>query len=164
VTGVTELNGLLNRINNFNSAEFKNDFDKRLILQKTIYLLQAFGLNIGYTYNWYLRGPYSSELAHTAYEVAERYDRDLVVEFNNEETEEKFEQFLEFMADKKHSQYALEAVASIHFLAKLFSEQNEEIIYKRVAKKLGHLSRQDFTCYWNELYNYGLLKKKVGRE
>src|SRR5262245_35544812 len=43
------------------------DFDRRLILQKTVYLVQAAGVHLGYSYRWYLRGPYSSELTRDAF-------------------------------------------------------------------------------------------------
>jgi uncharacterized protein YwgA len=38
-------------------------FPQRLELQKKIYLLQALGLDMGYRYNWYLKGPYSPSAA-----------------------------------------------------------------------------------------------------
>ena len=37
-------------------------FHDRLIVQKTIYLAQAAGINLGYFFHWYLRGPYCSDL------------------------------------------------------------------------------------------------------
>lgn len=37
-------------------------FDDRLIAQKAIYLAQAAGIDLGYFYNWYLRGPYCPAL------------------------------------------------------------------------------------------------------
>lgn len=42
-------------------------FDDRLILQKVVYLLQESGLEMGYRYHWYLRGPYSTGLTDDAY-------------------------------------------------------------------------------------------------
>lgn len=45
----------------------KSTFDERLICQKKIYLLQALGTNLGYSYNWYVRGPYSPELTNYIY-------------------------------------------------------------------------------------------------
>jgi hypothetical protein len=42
-------------------------FDRRLILQKTVYLAQAAKVDLGYTYRWYLRGPYSPGLARDAF-------------------------------------------------------------------------------------------------
>lgn len=40
----------------------KESFDDRLICQKKIYLLQSLGTDLGYAYNWYVRGPYSPAL------------------------------------------------------------------------------------------------------
>jgi len=37
-------------------------FDHRVILQKTIFLLQMKGMDMGYRYGMYLRGPYSPDL------------------------------------------------------------------------------------------------------
>ena len=37
-------------------------FDDRLILQKSVYLLQTAGIRMGYRFRWYLRGPYSPEM------------------------------------------------------------------------------------------------------
>lgn len=45
----------------------KDTFDERLISQKKVYLLQALGTDLGYHYNWYLRGPYSPVLTSYMY-------------------------------------------------------------------------------------------------
>ena len=45
----------------------KDTFDERIICQKKIYLLEMLGTNMGYSYNWYLRGPYSPSLANYVY-------------------------------------------------------------------------------------------------
>ena len=45
----------------------KDSFDDRLIAQKKIYLLQELGINIGYSFNWYIRGPYSPHLTSYLY-------------------------------------------------------------------------------------------------
>lgn len=39
------------------------DFGARLTVQKAVYLLQEAGIEMGYPYTWYIRGPYSSRLA-----------------------------------------------------------------------------------------------------
>ncbi len=51
-----------------------SSFNHRLALQKTIYILQTAGVNLGYRYSWYLRGPYSRELAADAYSIREELD------------------------------------------------------------------------------------------
>lgn len=40
----------------------KDTFDDRLLSQKKVFLLQELGVNLGYSYNWYVRGPYSPDL------------------------------------------------------------------------------------------------------
>ena len=42
----------------------KDTFDERLLSQKKVFLLQELGVDIGYSYNWYIRGPYSPDLAN----------------------------------------------------------------------------------------------------
>ncbi|MCA1917308.1 hypothetical protein [Methanospirillum hungatei] len=39
-----------------------NEFDSRLIIQKTVCLLQLRGISIGYPFSMYIHGPYSPEL------------------------------------------------------------------------------------------------------
>ena len=46
-------------------------FSKRLRLQKKVYLLQVTGLELGYRYNWYLRGPYCPALTRDAFTLKE---------------------------------------------------------------------------------------------
>lgn len=50
-------------LNELGSKPVLDSFADRLILQKTIYLAQAAGLDLGYYYGWYLRGPYCSDVA-----------------------------------------------------------------------------------------------------
>lgn len=58
----------MNRIDIANGIVFqklnicKGTFEDRLICQKKIYLLQSLGTDLGYAYNWYVRGPYSPAL------------------------------------------------------------------------------------------------------
>lgn len=44
-----------------------NNFENRLISQKKIYILQVLGINLGFSYNWYVRGPYSPALTSYLY-------------------------------------------------------------------------------------------------
>jgi hypothetical protein len=45
-------------------------FEERLLLQKAVYLLQEAGVHLGYRYRWYLRGPYSTDLASDVFFLA----------------------------------------------------------------------------------------------
>ena len=56
----------------FQKLNICNDsFSDRIIAQKKIYLLKCLGTDLGYQYNWYLRGPYSSSLSNYIYDNIE---------------------------------------------------------------------------------------------
>jgi len=42
-------------------------FDNRLLLQKRVYLIQRLGVNFGFNFHWYLKGPYCPELTECAF-------------------------------------------------------------------------------------------------
>ncbi|HEY3968183.1 MAG TPA: hypothetical protein VGM05_26710 [Planctomycetaceae bacterium] len=46
-----------------------DSFADRLTVQKCVYLSQAAGIQLGYTFHWYLRGPYSPTLTRDAFGV-----------------------------------------------------------------------------------------------
>ena len=48
------------------------DFGARLRIQKAIYLMKATGAKLPYDFNWYLRGPYSPDLARDLFAGAVR--------------------------------------------------------------------------------------------
>lgn len=50
-------------------------FDERLICQKTTCILQEAGIPLGYFFNWYIKGPYSSSLANDVFSIAELGDK-----------------------------------------------------------------------------------------
>ena len=41
----------------------------RILLQKAIYLAQEAGVNLGYRFSWYVRGPYSTSLTRDYYDL-----------------------------------------------------------------------------------------------
>jgi uncharacterized protein YwgA len=44
-------------------------FAERLLLQKRVYFIQQFGAPLGYSFGWYVHGPYSSDLARDGFEI-----------------------------------------------------------------------------------------------
>ena len=46
-----------------------DSFADRLTVQKSVYLAQAAGVQLGYQFHWYLRGPYSPTLTRDAFGV-----------------------------------------------------------------------------------------------
>ena len=48
--------------------------DDRIAIQKIVCLTQEAGLQLGYSFNWYVRGPYSPALASDYYQIAAARD------------------------------------------------------------------------------------------
>jgi uncharacterized protein YwgA len=48
-----------------------DSFHDRLSVQKAVYLLEQAGLDLGYPFNWYVRGPYSRHVASDLYALVE---------------------------------------------------------------------------------------------
>src|SRR5437870_2018728 len=127
-SSVMSLGGILRRIGNFSPEAFSHDFDQRLIVQKTIYLLQAFGLYLGYPFSWYIRGPYSSLLSSDAYALAKVYDKAHTLRFENLESEKRFQYFMNFLGDRLTDSDWLERLASIHFLRHVHPRKSKDEI------------------------------------
>lgn len=106
-------------------------FDNRLKLQKVVYLLQSSGMSLGYGYNWYVKGPYSSPLAHDLFEIeksSEIYEKNAEVKFeNHEQIVHKLESFRDFLDNDINDIKYLEVFASIHYINEsTFSGKGDE--------------------------------------
>jgi hypothetical protein len=96
-------------------------FSDRLVLQKGVYLAQASGVQLGYQYNWYLRGPYSPSLTRDAFAVAAELSQGLDAPqgWRLDETSQQRLQHLKLLfapGDPKQHALHLELLASVHFL------------------------------------------------
>jgi len=155
MNNLTVLGGLLKRVDNFDMSTF----DERLVFQKTVYFMQTFGINLGYFFNWYVYGPYSSGLASSGYNLITYFNKVPKVKFSVSELEGRFQKFLEFLGDKKNDADWLEILASIHFLKKLHPYLGKEQILTRVKNKQPHFKKAICENAWAHLNKYGLLSE-----
>jgi uncharacterized protein YwgA len=93
---------------------------ERLKLQKTIYLLQTYGLKLGYGFSWYKYGPYSQDLVYDAYAVLgpEKHNYEKLASMWNFSRDclKKFEEFKKICGDILRSAEDLELVASVDYI------------------------------------------------
>jgi hypothetical protein len=96
-------------------------FADRLILQKAIYLAQVAGVQLGYHFHWYLRGPYSPGLTRDAFAVVAAVHQGL----NESEgwnldpaSTERLQRLRPLLLGAPRDERAtrLELLASVHFL------------------------------------------------
>jgi hypothetical protein len=100
----------------------RDSFDERLKLQKVVYLLQAFGVQLGYGFGWYKYGPYSQDLVSDAYAVLgsrkseyERAASEGEWKFSPD-TLARFRQFKSFCGEYLGSAEKAELLASVRFV------------------------------------------------
>ena len=48
-----------------------DSFDNKLAIQKITYLAQAYGIDLGYDFEWYLRGPYCKQVSDDAHTITD---------------------------------------------------------------------------------------------
>jgi len=157
---IVALGGILRRIGNFEASTFLSSFDARLIFQKTVYLMQAFGLYLGFDFSWYLRGPYSPMLAHLGYEIAKKEKVMPVAKFSNPQSERKFGDFLDFLGPEKGNAKWLEILASIHIQKKLHPWKRKTDILEIVVHKQSYFTIDECREAWNYLMRHGLIGDK----
>lgn len=140
-------------------------FQDRLIMQKSVYLAQAAGVNLGYYYHWYLYGPYSPSLTRDEYTIA----TDVSVGLDESEgwkLDDKSSQRLEgirgIFTEPERDKLAkkLELLASVHFLIE--RKQVSKVDTNRITTTLKlfkkDFSEEDVKKALGELKTYGLLQ------
>ncbi|MCH7560087.1 MAG: hypothetical protein IIC67_01735 [Thaumarchaeota archaeon] len=150
---VINLGLVLRNLDNFDMSTF----DGRLTLQKTIYLMQAFGIYLGHNFSWYLRGPYSSHLASVGFALQDIYHRIPTAGYFEKETQRKFDDFIEFMNDKKTEPDRLEILASIHFLKKIYPSMSKAEIIEKVKNKQKYFTKKQCEEAWKELKEVSII-------
>lgn len=147
------------------NLQFKTDcFTDRLIMQKTIYLAQAAGVNLGYFYQWYLHGPYSPSLTRDEFAIA----ADIASGMDDSEgwkldesSWQRLKGIKAIFSEPERDKLArkLELLASVHFLIdrKKVSKINTNQITETLIRFKKDFSEQDVTRALEELQNYGLL-------
>ncbi len=129
------LGGILKRISTFDPVEFRRSFVQRLRVQKSLYLLQAFGLYFGYSFSWYLRGPYSPGLTRDLYSLEELYEFIPVGRFEEPSTEDRFEWFMSLLEDIGDDIRMLELTASAHFIHSLRPSLDRAALLKETIRR-----------------------------
>lgn len=163
---------VLDRIG-FGSIEI-GSFNRRKILQKKVYLLQLTGLDLGYRYNWYLKGPYCPALADATFTLREeiKYDN----EFNdyelNSKTIKKLEKLDEITAlpdavQTEESEW-LELLASLHYLKHIayWTGKNDPRfgkVFEKLSKSKPHFAEKEdlAKAAWKRLEDNGLVEHKT---
>lgn len=140
----------------------------RKIFQKITYFMQEFGVDLNYSFGFYIYGPYSPELANEGFEILSTptiYQKETPkIEPTEKETLTRVKKFLEDVrriSGGKNEDYWLELLSSIHFLAhysypKARNPNEAWEVLETLKKK--KFQEKDFRKAWDLLEEYGLVQ------
>jgi len=149
----TALAGLVKRL----YPEFDlNSFENRLKLQKFVFLLRSAGLDLGYNYSLYLRGPYSPEVARDAFSI-QNWQSIRPVRFGTSEYETKFDELLEFLDPHKNDIIWLEIVSTILLISELHKNESKEAVIDHFLIVKPKFGKEEIIPIYEELVSRGMI-------
>lgn len=140
-----------------------SDFSERLFLQKNFYLMQLFGVDLGFRFNWYLRGPYCPALTKVAFEIKEdqSFCSNSVLK---EHVAKRIQQFREWATSSRPSGVQeidwLELLASLHYLrhiAYLKVRKTRKSVCDELHIRKNWYSNDQINAAWDALEEIGLI-------
>lgn len=152
-TSSEKLAGMLSRIEDATGNRFNpRSFDGRLRIQKVIYLLKSMGHPVAryYSYNMYLRGPYSPDLTRDYYQIIESEISSIDVEINDD--------MLSVIRDAVSTGDSfLEAVATVHSIYKTNAPLGDRENIIRMARSIKPQLHHQYDAAWEFLIRKGLI-------
>lgn len=148
-----DLAAIMKDIGNFDMGSFEG----RLSFQKTVYLLQAFGVYLGYDFGWYIHGTYCPALTRDGFAIRGIVKKipKINLHFASEETQQSYVKFKEFIEDDKNDPALLEIGASICYLSQLKLKKDE--LLDLVENKKPNFTKAQCVRMWDKLVKYGVV-------
>lgn len=144
------------------------NFEQRLILQKSIYLIQRLGIDLGYRFSWYVHGPYAPDLTVAAFKYRDNaayFDKCAEGYHLTEEGRSKVDILRKLidarprMPEMPIDQW-LELLASIDYLKKVAYLPNIKVAKDNIAVSLNMYGKTKFDnsqieASWDALIEHG---------
>ena len=113
--------------------------EDRMEVQKAIYLAQAAGVSLGYSYGWYVKGPYSPALTRDYYGLGSEDGQSAKLKSSAVEKLNRVKALMAAPIDGLRRPQKLELLASLHYLLRQ-SGMSEATAKKRITATKPHLS------------------------
>lgn len=119
-----------------------NNFEDRMIMQKTMYIIQKMGFDIGgYSFFWYKHGPYSQALQEDCYSARhEMHNTELTLTSNGKKAVDKIKNIVKNKPDAYRLSNWLEAIASLKYLKDENEINGDDNLISELQKRKSHLS------------------------
>ena len=150
-------------------------FSQRFNVQKKVYLTQVYGVDLGYRFGWYLRGPYCQELTADAFALRDEVregDREYEQYDLQPEAAQRFDQVKQLFDVPTNCHLSsdewLELLASLHYLRHIVYQPKNQprdftSAFDLLIQSKPHFSgkREQALAAWRHLKDIGLIGAKA---
>ncbi|MGQ4892774.1 MAG: hypothetical protein ACP6IP_09855 [Candidatus Njordarchaeia archaeon] len=146
-------------------------------LEKFVYLIQEWGINLGFRYGWFIYnplrfegpytiGPYSTQLLYYEDDIREILDSNENLKKLNEDQKKRLNSLVSlvnllldsFKGTRRTLEYVLELISTLHFTFKYSGMPREKnAIISRIIEVKPELRREDLAWLWELLAKAGLI-------
>ncbi len=130
---------------------------ERIVVQKTMYFTQQFGAYLGYSYSWYVYGPYSPSLTKDAFAVWSAGKSVVGSAADATHLGGVLDQVARFLGKRSKDAVWLETLGSLHMLSKLYPSESVSQLVARVLKKAPYFTHTDCEEAWRHLAAFDLV-------
>jgi hypothetical protein len=127
-------------------------FSDRKKLQKLVYLVQAVGTDLNFSYSWYLHGPYSPELTQVLYETVAQPLHGPSASLGTEDAQ-RVRKLRALLGKDIDSTDFLELLVSLHYVKKLGESAglSRDKINQLLRQKKPFFTEQEINRCWRML-------------
>jgi hypothetical protein len=143
-------------------SEELGTFKGRLRIQKTVYLLKEFGVDLGFNYNWYIHGPYCPSLTGQLFNQQQSTQSGRPLK---PEELQAVNELRNFLGEDLYSADALELLVSLIFLIRYcppeYDSKQKIIAFLHVAKP--QFSHEQIEAAWTKIEGSGRWKSSIAK-
>ncbi|MDH3890552.1 MAG: hypothetical protein OEV49_05675 [candidate division Zixibacteria bacterium] len=141
-----------------------DDLEDRVFVQKAIYLLQVLGIDLRYRFSWYLRGPYSTHLTQSVFELTSNKSmqdeaKKLTIRPEVRPAINKLKKLMEAKPESLTPSSWLELLGSIHYLKHISKAIASKDVAGAILGRAGKdwFSDEEAVAAWDQLDSVGLI-------
>ena len=119
-----------------------SSFEKRIKLQKAVYLIENMGLNVGdYSFSWHKYGPYSLGLDCDALNADDSEEKEIIFSETAEAAFQKIKNFAQKAVSYSCDKW-MECIASLYYLKTVY-RYSEDMLIDQLVKREPYLNDTD---------------------
>ena len=135
-----------------------SSFPQRMLLQKRLFFTVMLGVDLGYLYSWYIRGPYSPALTRDAFAIDKaRKGGGITTGRLSSQLRKKVESIREVFSEDWDDPRRMELLASLNYLAKTHQTSDVTFLANRLSKLKGYFTENEAAAAFEDLKDRGLV-------